>query len=299
MAFFSIITPVYNRSSFISKGIQAVLNQTFKDFELILIDDGSTDDSFCVMNSFSDERIKVFQKQNGERGAARNYGASFATGQYLIFFDSDDLMYENHLEIVHSFLINQGLPPVVYSAFEFINEQGVPFKKMFVDHTRIKEKLSRDNFLGCNSVCIKKEVFNEFLFEEDRRLATLEDKELWLRVASKYDFLFIPRITFAMLEHEGRSLRASSAQKLEEKTNLFIELLDKNEGFKKGFKRYYRFIYAFELALVSSTWASESNREKSRHYLIRSVQFSRSVIFTKRFMAALKNYLILLLKGRL
>src|SRR5687767_9278561 len=94
---FSIVIPTYNRAHLIKKTIESVLAQDFADFELLVVDDGSKDDTESVVSSFTDKRVHYFKKQNGERGAARNFGAARAKGSYLNFFDSDDLLYRNHL----------------------------------------------------------------------------------------------------------------------------------------------------------------------------------------------------------
>ena len=78
---FSIVVPTYNREKFIVKTIQSLLNQTYNNFELLIIDDGSTDNTEKVVREIEDQRIQYHQKENGERGAARNYGAKLAKGK--------------------------------------------------------------------------------------------------------------------------------------------------------------------------------------------------------------------------
>ena len=101
---FSVIVPTYNRESFIVKTIQSLLSQTYLNFELIIIDDGSTDNTEQVVKKIQDKRIKYYKKKNAERGAARNYGTNKAKGGYIIFLDSDDLLYSKYLEEANSFI---------------------------------------------------------------------------------------------------------------------------------------------------------------------------------------------------
>src|SRR5690554_6195096 len=96
--FFSIVIPTYNRAEIIGETIQSVINQSFSDFELLIVDDGGTDETDKVVATFPDKRITYFKKENAERGAARNFGANKSKGKYLNFLDSDDLLYPNHLE---------------------------------------------------------------------------------------------------------------------------------------------------------------------------------------------------------
>ena len=88
----SIVVPIYNTEQYISKCIESLINQTYKNLEIILIDDGSTDNSFNICKKYQkeDERIKLFHKENGGVSSARNYGIKKATGEYICFCDSDD-----------------------------------------------------------------------------------------------------------------------------------------------------------------------------------------------------------------
>src|SRR6185295_14567616 len=103
MTFFSIIIPVYNRSHLLGETIDTVLAQSYRHFEIIIVDDGSTENIKQVLEKkYSNElTVKYFRKQNEERGAARNYGLKHASGDYAVFFDSDDLMKPHYLETLN------------------------------------------------------------------------------------------------------------------------------------------------------------------------------------------------------
>ena len=95
--FFSIVVPVYNVEKYLKECIDSILSQTFTDFELILVDDGSKDESPLICDEYAqkDERIKVIHKPNGGQAEARNVGTETAAGQYIIYIDSDDFIIEN------------------------------------------------------------------------------------------------------------------------------------------------------------------------------------------------------------
>lgn len=98
MAIVSIVIPLYNKGYIIHKTIKSVLEQTFTDFEIVIVNDGSTDSSFEIVSKFSDKRIKLFQQQNKGAAAARNLGIEKATSNLIAFLDADDFWYPNHLE---------------------------------------------------------------------------------------------------------------------------------------------------------------------------------------------------------
>ena len=98
----SVILPVYNSEDFIEKSVSSVLNQTFEDFELIIVNDGSTDDTLNILTEFQDSRIKIINQTNSGPGAARNNGLKIAEGDYIMFLDSDDWFSPEALKTAYS-----------------------------------------------------------------------------------------------------------------------------------------------------------------------------------------------------
>src|SRR5690606_23891239 len=102
--FFSVLISLYNKESFIKSTLESVLDQTFQNFEIIVINDGSTDDSEAVVNSISDHRIKYFKQENKGASSGRNAAISNASGEYFALLDADDLWQENYLETIHQLI---------------------------------------------------------------------------------------------------------------------------------------------------------------------------------------------------
>ena len=106
--YFSIIIPTYNREKSITNCLQSVINQTFSDFEILVIDNKSTDNTIDEIKNFTDERIKLFSNdKNYERCYSRNKGVRNATGEYITFLDSDDLLLPNHLQNWFDFILKK------------------------------------------------------------------------------------------------------------------------------------------------------------------------------------------------
>jgi glycosyltransferase involved in cell wall biosynthesis len=114
----SIILPVYNVEKYIAKSIQSVLNQTYTNFELLVIIDGSPDNSKEIASSFSDERITIYEKENGGLSDARNYGLERAKGDYVYFMDSDDWIEPNLLETSLAGIVKSNSDFVVFGYFQ-------------------------------------------------------------------------------------------------------------------------------------------------------------------------------------
>jgi glycosyltransferase involved in cell wall biosynthesis len=125
--FFSVIIPTFNRAQRVAKAVQSTLGQSFSNFEVIVVDDGSTDNTSELLSQlFSmDKRVRFFQKTNEERSIARNYGASQARGRYLNFLDSDDFLYADHLATAYRLLLQNDFPEWSVLGCEIIDEGNV------------------------------------------------------------------------------------------------------------------------------------------------------------------------------
>ena len=212
--FFSIVVPTYNRSAILLNTLQTILKQTYNDFEIIVVDDGSTDNTTEIIQPvlLNEKRVKLFKQINKERGAARNFGFSKSNGTYVIFFDSDDLMHENHLLVLLKNIKEQNFPLFISTKFDFINDKGNHFTS---DICRLKQgnynyKLFLSgNPIACN-ICIKKPNPGLFLFEEDRRYAIKEDWLFMLQNLKKHQLFLIDSITISMFDHADRSMRSNN-----------------------------------------------------------------------------------------
>lgn len=196
---FSVIIPVYNVEQYIAETINSVLQQTYTNFELLIIDDGSPDNSVNICQSFTDSRIKIIRQQNRGVAAARNTGIRHSQGEYLAFLDADDLWLPNKLEKHLEHLESLPTVGVSFSRSAFIDEAGKPLK--LYQMSKLKDITPLDLLcrtpIGNGSAAVfRREVFAEikfkdnlygvtedFYFNEDRNLHPSEDVECWLRIA--------------------------------------------------------------------------------------------------------------------
>lgn len=165
--FFSIIMPAYNADRYIKKAIESVINQIYKNWELIIIDDGSTDNTVNIIKNYvsSDNRIKLFRNPKKGAGAARNYGISKSKGKYLAFIDSDDSYSSNFISSANE-LIEKGSDCVI---FDYITVKDG--KNSNVRHTGITPY---DSFTACWNKVYLKALWNGLRFDEDNRIEDLQ-----------------------------------------------------------------------------------------------------------------------------
>lgn len=206
MPFFSIIIPTYNRSDFVSFAIESVVSQTFQDWELIIVDDGSTDDTKDVVAGFlSDVRIRYIWQANQERSVARNNGISLSKGEYICFLDSDDYYLPNHLSTFYDRINETSASALFSESYIEIDGRKTEQKMLSPEETYSFDALAT-NTITPQAVCLKKSVLASNLFNPEIRMG--EDRELWLRIAHDTAFVHIPEATFVLREHDGRSINS-------------------------------------------------------------------------------------------
>ena len=204
--FFSIIIPSFNRARYLSAAINSILNQEFNDWECIVVDDGSTDNTQEVISSFTDSRVRYYYKQNEERSIARNFGIKNAVGQYICFLDSDDEYYPYHLKTLYDTIINKDFPVAMFYTGIVENRDGKLVYRDFYDEKKFKNPIFYiwENFLLINSVCLHRNILEEHKFPE--KFNVWEDTHLWLRIAAQYSFYQIPENTTVWNIHDKASV---------------------------------------------------------------------------------------------
>ncbi len=228
--FFSIVIPVYNRFELVQDTIESVLDQKYRSFEIIIVDDGSSDGSGEKLDEQyrGNYRIRIIHQTNQERGAARNRGFRESQGVYVIFLDSDDRLLSDHLETLERKIISLGNPAFIATKFEFLTNgkrnvssignynEGYYDYRLFLD----------GNPLGCN-VCVLKQNENIILFEEDRKFAIKEDWLFFLTNLRHQKLFIVDKVTLLMLDHEERSMRSNN-ELLISKTGLARDWIIRN-----------------------------------------------------------------------
>jgi glycosyltransferase involved in cell wall biosynthesis len=192
----SVIIPAYNAEKTVRESIQSVLEQTFKNLEVIVVNDGSTDRTLEIVSSLKDSRITIISSKNSGPSAARNLGIKYACGQYVSFLDSDDLWLPSKLEDQLNILKTSNEAKVVYSWVDNIDEGG--FRLGVGSRSTISGDaypyLLVSNFIRNGSnILTERSCLNETGFF-NVNLRGPEDRDMWLRLASKYKFVVCPKV---------------------------------------------------------------------------------------------------------
>ena len=196
--FFSVIIPTYNRADFIGKAVDSVLAQTCGEFELIIIDDGSADDTKEIIDSYADKRLKYFFHDNKGVSFSRNKGLSLAKGNFIAFLDSDDWWKEDKLEKTLQYI--RKYPDIhMFHTEEVWYRRGELLEQLSKHRNptgRVYKNVLPLCCISISTAAIKKTVFEDIgIFDES--FEACEDYDFWLRAASKYEVMLIPEdLTF-------------------------------------------------------------------------------------------------------
>ena len=205
MPFFSIIIPSFNRANLIEKTVESVQKQSFTNWECLVVDDGSTDNTKNVVESISkrDSRIKYIYQENAERSAARNFGIKFARGEFICFLDSDDYYLPNHLELLKINIEQNENPKGLFFVNHLMLNEGIERKVESLTYNNSIDYFVQNSTIPVR-VCIHKDVLitNQF----DPRIVIVEDSVLWTQIALNYPVFHIQEHTVVYRWHDDNSV---------------------------------------------------------------------------------------------
>jgi len=201
----SVIIPTYNRCNLLTEAIKSVLQQSYGDFEVLVIDDGSTDDTRLVVESISDDRIRYLYKDNGGQSSARNLGFVKAKSKYVAYLDSDDLWSSDYLETMVRQLDANEDYGAVYTRIISLHSDGRREELSKPEHYRsgwiTKYFFDSMAYLAPLATCFRKSACEDIFWDEALRRD--EDYDFFLRVSTKTQFLFVPDAYAIKRAHAG------------------------------------------------------------------------------------------------
>jgi len=208
--FFSITIPAYNRAYILDETLESIRKQTFENWEVIIVDDGSKDNTSDIAAKLGeiDARIRYVYQDNSERSAARNNGATHARGRYLLFLDSDDAFTSEHLAEIYNLLENKQFPVcMVFSNLNYLTDSGITTPQLPVMKEGEEFRYVLMQPITPSRVCIHRDIFKTFQF--DPQIVIVEDLVLWVCIATEFSVFQITKHTVNYRIHDGNSVDLS------------------------------------------------------------------------------------------
>lgn len=286
----SVIIPTYNRAHLIGDSIRSVLAQTYTNLEVIVVDDGSTDNTEEVIAAISDPRLRYIRQPNRGRSNARNHALSFAGGKYITFLDSDDLYLPNKIELQVAYLKNHPGVGMVYTSAHCINDQGEMLAHKYIASVSgfIYESIAffTPVTITLPTVMTYKTIMNR-IGGFDEGLHRFEDTDMWRRISKSYRIDAMPVYTCLLRTHNDNSLLNQNAEQIADALDYYaakilnedleVNILVRRRGLT-GLYKYYGY------ALMSVPQFSGTGRKLLR--IANSYESTISKFFDRNFSMA-------------
>lgn len=228
----TVLMPVYNGERYIARAVKSILAQTFRDFEFLVINDGSTDRSIDIIREFGDPRIRVIDTENQGVAAALRLGMEMARGAYIARMDADDESLPGRLEIEKHYLDEYDDIALVHGSVEYIDADGIPLIiQWHTGHSNIDTKwlLNWKNIIMHSTVMVRASVLKEHALNYRIEMNRAEDFDLWNRVARIGDFMYL---TDALIKYRVHSENVSNSSPMDLQFNAQSRVV------KENFQRY-------------------------------------------------------------
>lgn len=237
----SVVIPTYNRAEFLRSAIETVINQTFQDFEIIVVDDGSIDKTHEVVTGFDDERIKYIRHEMSKGGsAARNTGIVKSDSKYIAFLDDDDEWVPEKLQMQVG-ILEDGSPKVggVYTGHMVVDNNSGRILREWTPKRRgsiYNDMFARNWVSTASSLLLRRNCFNKVgLFDES--LPSFQDYDMWIRISKEFDFEYINKPLVKYRVHGNKIW--TNLEALGKGMELMLKKYGESPEFRKNYSNYY------------------------------------------------------------
>jgi glycosyltransferase involved in cell wall biosynthesis len=293
--FFSVIIPTYNRARLIGKTIDSVLGQTFENYEIIIVDNKSTDNTIDILRPYmNDQRIRLFvQDKNYERARSRNKGFEEARGQFVTLLDSDDILYPSCLEDAFLYHKENSAINFFHCGYQIIDEQGGVLVKGSLRAIKNPFKeLARGNYISNIGIFIQRDVTSRVKVDETPVLIGMEDYDFILRVLYDTQTIgFISKINCGILVHPQRTVLTQELETIKKRVGYFINKSINSELFKNNFYPYRKIFVSSNQLYLCGAAAIRGFSGQAFIYLLKSAKSNIIDIFTLKYW---KHFFVIL-----
>lgn len=283
MLYFSIIIPLYNKESYIEDTLKSVLHQSYTNYEIIIVNDGSTDESAAKVLGFKDSRIRFYSIKNQGVSVARNFGIEKSKGELIAFLDADDLWTVEHLETLKTLIQNFPNSGIYASRYQLVYNNrkiSIPqFKGISANFCGIVPDYFNASLnhpiATSSSIAIPKYIFEKIGYFKST-ISSGQDVDMWIRIASKYPVAISNKITASYLHYIENSL--SKTPILEKKLKDFndYKFEEKSNPRLKKYLDLYRIEYALQYKIAGD---HKKSKELFKSVLKENIPFKTKIIY--------------------
>lgn len=268
----SVVLTCYNGARWISEAIESILAQTYEDFELLVIDDGSTDNSKKIVASYHDHRVRYIYQKNRGFSAAVNRGIKESSGSLIGFIGQDDLWMPKKLELQARYFSEHKDIGIVHSNYYVINSReriiGVIKAKVPVSSAKqeVVTRLFLNNFIGFETVLVKRKCFDEVGFL-DERMVGFSDHDMWLRIAGSFNIGYLDLLLVKKRDHGFRLSRVREETVLRDEFLVVKKAIDTYPFLKRLERKKLAPLYY----ALGTTLLQKKDYQKAKKALIKAI----------------------------
>jgi len=270
----SVIIPTYNAEQYIAVAVESVLGQSYRQFELIVIDDGCTDRTAEKLAAYKEAR--VIRQGNAGPSAARNHGIRIAKGKYCAFLDSDDIMMPERLKLQVHKMEEHSEAGLVYTDLMTFDENGIVHKskKEFIKpHSgKVLGKLLRENFITASTVMVRRDCFKKAGYF-DESMNHSEDYKMWLNIAKYYSIEYVDLPLVKYRYHEG-SLSRNRIVINTSSYNVVKTFWEENNEYKQKHRLVHKLSIANQLKNLGNAYYSYGDTRGSFRFLAEAIKLN-------------------------
>ena len=284
----TVVVPTYNRAHYLKEAIDSVLKQTYRDIEIIVVDDESRDNTPQVVAGYKEPKIRYLFQKNKERGAARNNGIRNARGEYIAFLDSDDVWLPDHLASCLQAMRENQEAGLSFSGSYLMGEDGRILSRLHgarSDGWVLKRLVCDYSSGGCNasSCLIRKTVFDKAgYFNEEKALSGSEDWEMWARIAAYTRFISTNACTVKIRFHPQRS--SLNVDSMAASMTKSLDILYRDQDIYPRIKPFQKRAYSSLYVVIATNYYSTGEMRAARGYLGRAAVAYPLCVIMNRYM---------------
>lgn len=290
--FFSVVIPTYNRERFIEKTLESVFEQTYPHYEVIVVDNCSTDNTAKILEPYAAAgKIKfIAHEQNFERACSRNTGMENATGDYLTLLDSDDFMFPNNLSAAAEFAATHPQYKVFHNLYNLVDaERKTVYRYNFPSLDDQLRAIVAGNFMSCIGNFLHSDVYKNYRFDTHGSLTGGEDWDFWLRVLADHKLGRIEQFNSGLQHHSDRSVNNQSIESMEVGLQYMVDKFRSDAHLSRVYADHLKRIEANGYLYLNILANDGKLATKAADYLRAAFKKDKSVIFSSRFLRSFRR----------
>ncbi len=284
--FFSVVIPTYNRAAFIEATLQSVLKQTYPHYEIIVVDNASTDNTEELLQEYlRSGKIKFIRHdQNYERARSRNTGMAAARGDFVTLLDSDDFMYPDNLADAAEYARANPAMKCFHNLYEYVDSDKNVLRKVVMPSLDDRlNAIAEGNFMSCIGDFIHRDIYQHYQFDTAETLTGGEDWDFWLRVLADHKVGRIEKVNSGVLQHEGRSVNHQNLEKTRAGVEYLCAKLSSDPHLKEVYRPYIKRIQGNSVLYMAILANGSGLFHEARGFLREALKKDPGLILNGRF----------------